>query len=145
MLCDFTPSCIFQRLDGAWIISILITNQIKNLTWKFSKIRLYSIFVYVHAIWGDILPNCDNHTRSIMKFKYRLYQTLSMVFSLVSNSLKIQNRYRTGLELLAGMSRYSNLAKSPLPHKNSSTVIMKGSGNLRKKPCLSATCIKIAG
>lgn len=103
MLCDFTPSCIFQGLNGAQIISILTINKVKNLTRNFSKIRLYTIFVYVHMIWGDILSDCDNHTRSIIQFKYRLYQSLSKVFSSVWNSLKIQHYNRTGLELLSGI------------------------------------------
>lgn len=47
-----------------------------NSTWKFLEVGLYSIAVYVLVMWCYILPNSDNHTRSILKLKYRLNQTL---------------------------------------------------------------------
>lgn len=44
----------------------------KNCTWKFLEVRLYSIAIYVLVMWCYILPDSDNHTRSIVKLKYRL-------------------------------------------------------------------------
>ena len=41
------------------------------------KIRLYSIAIYIHVVWCDILPDSDNHARSVVKFKNRLNQALS--------------------------------------------------------------------
>lgn len=51
--------------------------RVNKSTWKFFEVGLYSIAIYVQVIWCDILSDGDNHSRSILKFKYWLNQTLS--------------------------------------------------------------------
>lgn len=61
-----------------------------SFTRKSLIIRFYSIAIYVHVIWCDVLPNSDNHTGPIMKFKNWLNQTLKNVF----DSIRTINRYQ---------------------------------------------------
>lgn len=75
---NITPPCMQTVIAQIkWSPTITVSQKnVKSSTWEISIVRLYAIAIYVLVIWCDILPNSNNHTRSIMKFKYRLNQTL---------------------------------------------------------------------